>query len=130
MKLLLRSEELAQFLCCLLLLVLKGVAWWWYLLLLLGPDISMLGYLINARSGAVCYNLAHHKGVALLVLFAAFIVEVGDMLGKTDTSLWPVGLVLFGHSSLDRMLGYGLKFGDHFQHTHLGWIGKARQQGQ
>ena len=33
------------------------------------------------------------------------------------------GLIIYGHSCMDRMLGYGLKFGDHFKHTHLGWIG-------
>ena len=35
-------------------------------------------------------------------------------------------IILFGHASMDRMFGYGLKFGDHFQHTHLGWIGKGK----
>jgi hypothetical protein len=29
---------------------------------------------------------------------------------------------------MDRMLGYGLKFSDGFQHTHLGWIGKGQQE--
>ena len=33
-------------------------------------------------------------------------------------------LILFGHSSLDRVFGYGLKYTDAFQHTHLGWIGR------
>jgi hypothetical protein len=32
---------------------------------------------------------------------------------------------LFGHSAFDRMLGYGMKYTDSFQHTHLGLIGKA-----
>jgi hypothetical protein len=31
---------------------------------------------------------------------------------------------LLGHSSFDRVLGYGLKYDDDFKHTHLGWIGK------
>jgi hypothetical protein len=35
------------------------------------------------------------------------------------------GLVMLGHSSLDRALGYGLKYPDAFQHTHLGTIGRA-----
>jgi hypothetical protein len=34
------------------------------------------------------------------------------------------GLILLGHSSLDRALGYGLKYPDAFQNTHLGIIGK------
>jgi hypothetical protein len=35
-----------------------------------------------------------------------------------------IGLILFGHSSMDRALGYGLKYPDSFQNTHLGIIGK------
>jgi hypothetical protein len=31
---------------------------------------------------------------------------------------------LFGHSSFDRVLGYGLKHEDAFQNTHLGRIGR------
>jgi hypothetical protein len=31
---------------------------------------------------------------------------------------------LFGHSNMDRLLGYGLKYPDAFQNTHLGVIGK------
>ena len=27
---------------------------------------------------------------------------------------------------MDRIFGYGLKFGDNFHHTHLGWIGKGK----
>lgn len=125
MKTLLKLEEAAQFLLCVVLLILNGVAWWWYLLLALGPDIGMAGYLVGPRTGAFTYNLLHHKGVALLVLLAAFFVEVGNMLTNVHTALLPVALVLYGHVSMDRILGYGLKFGDNFHHTHLGWIGKA-----
>lgn len=32
--------------------------------------------------------------------------------------------ILFGHSAMDRIFGYGLKFNDNFKNTHLGWIGK------
>jgi hypothetical protein len=36
------------------------------------------------------------------------------------------GTILLGHSSLDRVLGYGLKYPDSFQNTHLGVIGRKR----
>jgi len=35
------------------------------------------------------------------------------------------GTILFGHSSFDRVLGYGLKYEDAFQNTHLGRIGRV-----
>lgn len=31
-----------------------------------------------------------------------------------------IGIVMLAHSSLDRVLGYGLKYPDSFQRTHLG----------
>ncbi|MFZ1687349.1 MAG: DUF4260 domain-containing protein [Flavobacteriales bacterium] len=125
MKNLLRLEEAAQFSACLACLIIGDVAWWWYVLLLLGPDIGMLGYLINARVGAVCYNLLHHKLVAMAVLLLSiqfgYIGADGDP--KVHLLLFDIGLVLYGHASMDRIFGYGLKYGDAFKHTHLGWIG-------
>ncbi|MCC7500912.1 MAG: DUF4260 domain-containing protein [Flavobacteriales bacterium] len=133
MKTLLKLEEAAQFLACLLLLVMNGVPWWAYLLLLLGPDIGMLGYLINTRVGAVTYNFFHHKGIALLVALIALGSDLLNLAMATPQIghvLLLGAIILFGHASMDRMFGYGLKFGDHFQHTHLGWIGRPKEQGQ
>lgn len=134
MKSLLRMEELAQFLFVLGVIIMwqqrLDLPWWIYLLLVLGPDISMLGYLVNPRVGAVAYNLFHHKGVALIIIAAgmASIASEPFMRGSdVENQLILAGLILYGHASMDRIFGYGLKFGDSFQHTHLGWIGKMKQ---
>jgi hypothetical protein len=76
----------------------------------------MLGYLAGPRFGAVTYDFIHHKalGISLFVM--------GLLLSNPPMQL--AGLILFGHASMDRVLGYGLKYGDIFQHTHLGMIGK------
>nr|WP_317235731.1 DUF4260 family protein [Niabella hibiscisoli] len=37
-----------------------------------------------------------------------------------------IGVVLFGHASLDRVAGYGLKYNNGFAFTHLGVIGKVK----
>ena len=34
------------------------------------------------------------------------------------------GIILFGHASFDRVLGYGLKYSDSLNKAHLGKIGK------
>lgn len=117
MKNLLRLEELAMFGLSIFLCSRLDIAWWWYPLLILAPDLSMLGYLVNPQVGAWTYNLVHHKavGVALYI--------IGILLANPPLQF--AGLLLFGHSSMDRMLGYGLKHSDSFQHTHLGMIGKA-----
>ncbi len=94
------------------------LAWWWLVVLLFAPDLSMIGYLAGPRVGAALYNLVHHRGLAV----ALFLIGVG--LG----SQWVqgAGLILLAHSSLDRVFGYGLKYADAFQHTHLGWIGQRQ----
>lgn len=135
MRILLRVEELAQFLFILALMIVwqqgLGFGWWWYVLLVLGPDISMLGYLLGPRVGAIAYNIFHHKAVAILVFMTGFLVMREPPVGQFSTPqvYWMlVGMVLYGHASMDRIFGYGLKFGDSFHHTHLGWIGKGAER--
>ena len=130
MKNLLRLEELAQFLVCLFALIVNDVHWGLYLLLLLGPDIGMVGYLINTQVGATTYNLLHHKGFAVLIALLGVmlgLISVHDPGSRgADMALYMSAVILYGHASMDRVFGYGLKFGDNFHHTHLGWIGKLK----
>lgn len=116
MKTLLKLEEAAMLGICIMALVRLDVEWWWYLLLFIGPDLSMLGYLGGNKTGAVCYNFFHHKGVAIVIFIAGFLAP--------SFLLQLTGIVLFGHSSMDRMMGYGLKTEQGFKYTHLGTIGK------
>lgn len=116
MKNILKPEEAALFAFSIYLLSTLNAEWWWYLLLLLGPDISRLGYLAGNKTGAACYNLFHHKGVAVAVLVTGLLLP--------HLLFLVTGIVLFGHSSMDRVLGYGLKTNEGFHYTHLGIIGK------
>lgn len=116
MKNIIKLEEAAMFGLSIYGLYWLQVEWWWYPILLLGPDASMLGYLAGNKVGAACYNLIHHKGIAVIVFVAGLILpQILLQLG---------GIVLFGHSSMDRMFGYGLKTNEGFKYTHLGIIGK------
>lgn len=101
---------------CLYGLYLLNAEWWYFLLLLFGPDIGMIGYAFGNHLGAFSYNILHHKGIAILV-YAIGIYADNEMLQVT-------GIILFGHSSMDRMLGYGLKLNTGFKYTHLGILGK------
>ena len=53
MKLLLKVEEVGLFALSIVLFPRDHYSLWWYALLFLTPDISMLGYLINTRVGAI-----------------------------------------------------------------------------
>ncbi len=94
-----------------------GGGWGLFLGLFFVPDVSFLFYLLNTRVGAVAYNLTHHQG-----LFG--VLAVGFWFANLQLGVL-ICIVALAHSAFDRMLGYGLKFPDSFQHTHLGWIGKA-----
>ncbi len=93
--------------------------WWIFFSLFLAPDAGMLGYLVNTRTGAVTYNLFHHKGIAAACWIAGISLQ--------SIPLEIAGIILFAHSSFDRILGYGLKYPDSFQHTHLGMIGQNKK---
>ena len=111
MKTLLKSEEVIQFLAAIYLFSQLNFAWWWFPALILIPDFSMIGYLVNPAVGAVFYNVAHHKGLGIVMGL------LGLMTGNQVLML--AGIILFAHSSMDRMLGYGLKYADSFKHTNL-----------
>ena len=116
MKNIIRLEEFAMFTICIYALYLLKAEWWCYLLMLIAPDISMIGYAAGNKIGAVAYNLVHHKGIAVAV-FATGLAINNEWVQIT-------GIILFGHSSMDRFFGYGLKLEQGFKYTHLGMIGK------
>lgn len=116
MNTLLKAEEVAQFALSIILFIQLDYAWWVFPALLLIPDLSMLGYLLNSKVGAWLYNLFHHKLLAIIIL------ALGYWTNNSELSL--AGIILFGHSAMDRIFGYGLKYEDDFKHTHLGWMGK------
>jgi hypothetical protein len=116
MKTILKIEEAALFIASLVAFPYLDLSWWWFVGCILVPDVSMLGYLAGPKAGALSYNLFHHKGVAVLI-------GVGGILIASST-LEFIGLILFAHASMDRMLGYGLKYEEGFRFTHLGLIGK------
>lgn len=114
MKTLLRLEYLALFGLSILLFSWLDFSWWWYPLLFLAPDIGMVGYFISPRAGAVTYNILHF----LLTAVVAYVV--GALLQVPLLEL--AGVIILGHSSFDRLLGFGFKYPDSFRHTHLGNI--------
>ena len=69
MKNLLKLEELALMVLGIFMFGLLGYQWWWLPVLILTPDVSMLGYLLGAKIGAMSYNLFHHRGFAVLLYF-------------------------------------------------------------
>lgn len=85
--------------------------WGLFALLFLVPDLSMIGYVVNARIGAAVYNAAHtYIGPLLLGTYS--------ILMDRQTALLLV-LIWVAHISFDRLLGFGLKYPTEFKDTHL-----------
>ena len=112
MKKVLQLEELGMFLLSIYLFSRLPFAWWWYPALILVPDVSMVGYVFGNKAGAIIYNFIHNKAVAVAIYVAG--------LQWQNELLQVTGLILFGHSSMDRLMGYGLKTFKGFKSTHLG----------
>ena len=111
-----RVEGLALLVLAVVLFAWSDSTWWWFGLLLLAPDLSMVGYLKDARVGAAIYNIGHW------LLWPASLLALG--IATSRSSLVAAGSIWLAHIGMDRALGYGLKLEDAFTHTHLGWIGK------
>jgi hypothetical protein len=82
------------------------------------PDLSFAFYLITKKIGAIAYNIFHHQGVLVLLFLIGYFVK--------EDYIMKVALIFLAHSTFDRVAGYGLKYFDSFDHTHLGWVGKSK----
>ena len=116
---LLRLEGLVVAAVAALLYARTGASWWLFAALWLVPDLSMLGYLAGPCQGARIYNAIHsYVAPGALALFALLLPGTHAVL--------PIALIWVNHIGVDRMLGYGLKYGNGFGFTHLGPVGKKR----
>jgi hypothetical protein len=118
MKKMLALEELAQFGLSLFFIHQLTLPFSYvFILYFFLPDAFAVGYLINRTVGAALYNFSHHKGIAIIIVSLGLITEEWVLLA---------GLLMYAHGSFDRAIGYGLKYIDSPDHTHLGFIGKQK----
>jgi hypothetical protein len=106
-RLWLRVEAAALLTGALIAYSTTGQHWWLVPVVVLLPDLAMTGY------------VGHATPVPALVIGLGWWQHRPLVLG--------LGLVWLAHIGLDRLMGYGLKYDDHFQHTHLGILGGDRK---
>ena len=110
-KFLLHVEGALVFMTSLYFYQQNDFSWLAFVFLLLIFDISMLGYLVNERVGAVVYNLFHSYVLPLLFIVAANLASLDGLL--------MISLIWMAHNGMDRMFGYGLKYPTGFKDSHL-----------
>jgi hypothetical protein len=92
-----------------------GASWGQFAVLFLVPDLALLGYLFGPRAGAGAYNAVHsYAGPLALAAIGLF----------GPSAVVPYALIWLAHCSLDRALGYGLKYSAAARYTHLGLLGR------
>lgn len=104
-------EYAIGFITCLLLYLHLDYSILLFSLLLLIPDISMIGYLFNAKIGSHFYNVGHSLVLPLILLVVALLNDLPTLL--------MIVIIWVAHIYLDRSLGFGLKYGHSFKETHL-----------
>ncbi len=113
----LRLEGLLVMVAAMLAYAKYGAGWDKFAWFFLTPDLSFLGYLAGARTGAISYNMAHSYVRAVACLSASLFWSAPLLLAAA--------LIWCAHIGFDRALGYGLKYSTGFTFTHLGRIGRA-----
>ncbi|WP_026584886.1 DUF4260 domain-containing protein [Bacillus sp. J33] len=89
-------------------------SWVLFVILLLAPDISMLGYILNNKVGAVLYNIFHTYSLSIGVVICGLLLSSQTVLA--------IGIIWTAHIGMDRMIGYGLKYPTDFKDTHLNHV--------
>jgi hypothetical protein len=109
---LLRLEGLAVGAVSAVLYARTGTSWWLFAALWLAPDLSILGYLAGPCRGSRVYNAAHTYILPITLAVCAVLLRANALL--------PFALIWVNHIGVDRLMGYGLKFSNGFDWTHLG----------
>ncbi len=115
-KNILRLENLAILLLAIYIYSINSDNWIIFIILFFVPDLSIIGYLKNHKTGAALYNLVHNYSPAIFIM--GFGVLINEAL------IVSFGSILLAHVGMDRLLGFGLKENTGFKDTHLGKIGK------
>ena len=109
-KTLLKIENLAILIgvCCVYYIL--DFSWLLFAILFLVFDISMLGYLVSNKTGAIVYNIFHTYTMPFLIVFLAYLFKFNTLI--------EISIIWIAHIATDRAFGYGLKLDD-FNQTHL-----------
>lgn len=108
---LVRLENAIIFIAIVTIYFMFGFSVWTFLILLLVPDLFMLGYLVDRKIGSYIYNIGHSYIIPILITLLYLAIGADILL--------IIGLIWLAHISMDRTIGYGLKYTDSFDKTTI-----------
>ncbi len=84
---------------------------WLFLILLFVPDIAIVFYKINSKIGGIAYNIIHTYAIPVIIIII-------NSIFLKNMIIQPICIIWMSHISMDRVIGYGLKY-DSFKETHI-----------
>ena len=108
---LIRLENTFVFITAVIVYFMFGFSVWLFLIFLLVPDVFMLGYLLNNKIGSYVYNIGHSYIIPILITLLYLAIGENLLLG--------IALIWLAHISMDRAIGYGLKYASGFDKTTI-----------
>jgi hypothetical protein len=111
--LLLRLEALLVFLIALICYSGLHGSWFLFVVLFLVPDVSLFGYIAegNGRFAAAFYNGLHCYAVPLAIALIAWRLH--------SVVIERIAIIWVAHIALDRLIGFGLKYAQAANPTHM-----------
>src|SRR5690625_1791657 len=87
-------------------------SWILFAILLFAPDLSIIGYVLGNKIGAIIYNMIHTYILSIAIIFLGLMMSQQTILA--------IGLIWTAHIGMDRTFGFGLKYPTQFKDTHFG----------
>lgn len=113
-RLSLHLEGLALLVSALIIYANQDFSWGTFALYLLVPDLAIIVYAVNQRSGRIVYNIVHSTIFPLAL--AVFSILNTNSFGLEISLIW------LAHIGIDRAAGYGFKYPGSFKDTHFSRI--------
>jgi len=113
-RLFLHLEGLVLLASALVMYANQHFSWGAFALYLLAPDLAIIVYAVNQRSGQIVYNVVHTTIFPLVL--AVFSILNTNSLGLQIALIW------LAHIGMDRTAGYGFKYPGSFKETHFSRI--------
>lgn len=86
-------------------------SFWLFLVFLLVSDLTAIGYVFNKRIGSMVYNVGHTYALPSLVTLLYLLLN--------EPVLFQIAIIWLVHISMDRALGFGLKYASDFKITTI-----------
>ena len=110
----LRLEGVVILICSIIILIYLKSNWILNIVVFLLIDISLLGYLSNPKLGATIFNIGHTLSLPIILLIIGILINSSISI--------QIGIIWVAHIGYDKMKGFGLKYPDSFDSSHLNYV--------